>query len=518
MMSLQFWGAAGEVTGSCYLLRVGRQRILIDCGLIQGTAADEARNRDPFPFDAAQLDAVILSHAHLDHSGRLPLLLNAGYKGPIYSHRATRDLCRIMLRDAAYINEKESEWSNTKRRRKGLPDLEPLYTRRDADRTLRLFRTLEYDKQHTLFPGVQMRLRDAGHILGSSIVELWLDHDGKQRKLIFSGDLGHEDAPILRNPEMIDEADLVIMESTYGDRNHRSWEETWQELGEVLQAAHASNGNILIPSFAVGRTQDLLYLFRQNFKTWHMDRWSIFLDSPLAIEATEIYQRHPDLYDAEAMELNQNHGNPFMLPNLHLSKTAPQSMAINRIRSGALIIAGSGMCDGGRIKHHLKHNVWRDNCHLVFVGFQARGTLGRRIVDGAAHINLWGESVRVAAQVHTIGGLSAHADQHGLLQWYGHFAKHPRVALIHGEPEAIAVLQGELQARYRVEAVVPELGTQIDLSDYRVSQAEPEATHKGGEPHGKEREHAAHREHGERRSGFDRRGGYTGKFSSRKRR
>jgi metallo-beta-lactamase family protein len=516
MMSLQFWGAAGEVTGSCFLLRAGRQRVLIDCGLIQGTEADEARNREPFPFDASQLDAVILSHAHLDHSGRLPLLLNAGYKGPIYSHRATRDLCRIMLRDAAYINEKESEWNNTKRRRRGLDDLKPLYTRRDADRTLKLFRTLDYGKQHTLFPGLQMCLRDAGHILGSSIVELWIDHDGKQRKLVFSGDLGHEEAPILRDPEMIDTADLVIMESTYGDRNHRSWDDTWKEMGDVLKAAHESNGNIMIPSFAVGRTQDLLYLFRQNFKAWQLDRWTIFLDSPLAIEATEVYQQHPDLYDAAAKQLDQQHGNPFMLPNLYLSKTAPQSMAINRIRSGALIIAGSGMCDGGRIKHHLKHNVWRENCHLVFVGFQARGTLGRRIVDGADHINLWGEQVRVAAQVHTIGGLSAHADQGALLRWYGHFNKHPRVALIHGETNAIETLQQELKGRYAVEAVVPEAGTQIDLSDFRVSQAEPEPGRERGEPHA--HEHPEHREHSERRSGFDRRGGYTGKFSSRKRR
>ena len=510
MMSLQFWGAAREVTGSCYLVRAGRQHILVDCGLIQGTAADEARNREPFPFEPSQIDAVILSHAHLDHSGRLPLLVNNGFKGPIYSQRATRDLCRIMLRDAAYINEKESEWTNIKRRRKGLGDILPLYTRRDADRTLRQFQSLEYGKQHTLFPGLQVRLRDAGHILGSSIVELWIDHDGKQRKLVFSGDLGHEEAPILRNPEIIEDADLVILESTYGDRNHRSWDATWKEMDEVLKAAHQSNGNILFPSFAVGRTQDLLYVFRENFNAWHMDQWSIFLDSPLAIEATEIYQQHPDLYDADTKALDQRHGNPFMLPNLHLSKTAPQSMAINRIRSGALIIAGSGMCDGGRIKHHLKHNIWRDNCHLVFVGFQARGTLGRRIVDGAAYINLWGESVRVAAQVHTIGGLSAHADQSGLLRWYGHFHKHPRVALIHGEPNAIETLQKELKGHFGVEAVVPEPGTQIDLSDFRITQAAPEAPGLPVIPQ--------QREHGERRSGLDRRGGYTGKFSSRKRR
>ncbi|HEY0634043.1 MAG TPA: MBL fold metallo-hydrolase [Gammaproteobacteria bacterium] len=518
MMTLQFHGAAREVTGSCYLLQVGRLRLLIDCGLIQGTPADEARNRDPFPFDASQLDAVILSHAHLDHSGRLPLLLNAGFKGPIYSHRATRDLCRIMLRDAAYINEKEVEWTNKKRARKGLDSLQPLYTRRDADRTLRQFRSLEYGKQHALFPGMQMCLRDAGHILGSSIIELWIDHAGQQRKLVFSGDLGHEGAPILRNPEIIHEADLVVMESTYGDRNHRSWDDTWKELGEVLQEAHQSNGNVLFPSFAVGRTQDLLYLFRRHYTEWQMERWAIFLDSPLAIEATEIYLQHTDLYDADTKELDRRHGNPFMLPNLHISKTAPQSMAINRIRSGALIIAGSGMCDGGRIKHHLKHNVWRDNCHLIFVGFQARGTLGRRIVDGATHINLWGETVRVAAQVHTIGGLSAHADQGGLLRWYDHFKNRPRIALIHGEPLAIETLQQELQGRYAIEAVVPEPATQIDLANFRITHAAIKAV--GGAAAAHEQRHAPPSAHGqgERRSGFDRRGGYSGKFSSRKRR
>lgn len=487
MMELQFWGAAGEVTGSCYLLQVGRQRVLIDCGLIQGTAADEARNREPFPFDPSQLDAVILTHAHLDHSGRLPLLVNSGFDGPIYSHRATRDLCRIMLRDAAYLNEKEAEWLSRKLRRKGLEPIEPLYTQRDTVRAMRRFRALDYGQQQTLFPGLQVRLRDAGHILGSSIVELWLDHDGQQRKLVFSGDLGHEDAPILRNPEVIDEADLVVMESTYGDRCHRSWDDTWQELGEVLHEAHAASGNVLIPSFAVGRTQDLLYTFRQHFKPWQMERWELFLDSPLAIEATEIYLRHPDLYDVAASKANHHEGNPFTLPNLHMSRTAPQSMAINRIRSGALIIAGSGMCDGGRIKHHLKHNIWRDNCHLIFVGFQARGTLGRKIVDGASHISLWGESVRVAAKVHTIGGFSAHADQAGLLRWYEHFGRRSRVALIHGEPAAIEALASQLHERLGIAPIVPELGTQINLIDYRVSRPDAPSTtavnHRYTKPH-----------------------------------
>lgn len=463
-MRIEFWGATREVTGSCYLIRIGDYRILVECGLIQGSRADEARNRDPFPFDPSHIDAVILTHAHLDHSGRLPLLISSGFRGPIYTHPASRDLCRIMLKDAGYLNERETEWENRKRMRKHLPLLEPLYTMDQAQLAIHQFKTLEYEQIEDIVPGMKIRLKDAGHILGSAIVEMWLEENGKQCKLAFSGDLGHYGAPILKDPKPVEEADLVILESTYGDRLHRSWEDTWLELKEVFVNSKNSRGNILIPSFAVGRTQELLYTFGQNFADWHLDEWTIFLDSPMAIEATEVYARHSEVYDKEAAAEERRHGNPFMLPNLHFSRTVNQSMGINKFETGAIIIAGSGMCDGGRIKHHLKHNIWRKECHLVMVGFQARGTLGRKIVDGARYIRLWGETIRVAAQIHTVGGLSAHADCNGLVNWYRQFQEGPAVALVHGEPQAMDPLASRLRDGLARQVIIPEHGTTLDLA------------------------------------------------------
>ena len=453
-MDIEFFGATGEVTGSCYLLRVGKVRVLLECGLIQGTAQHERHNHDPFPFDPAQIDAVILSHAHLDHSGRLPLLIKRGFNGPIYTHRATVDLCAIMLEDAGYLNEKEAEWENRKRQRKGQELVQPLYTREQARAAQAHFQALEYAEPRDILPGIKLTLHDAGHILGSAIVDLQLSAGGNSRRLVFSGDLGHKGAPILRDPAFIRQADLVIMESTYGDRHHRSWDETWQELGEVVSNAASGKGNILIPAFTVGRTQEILYSFKQHFDTWGLADWQIFLDSPMAIEATRIYDRHARVYDDSATEIRNQSGGLFDLPNLHLSRSSDYSMRINRISSGAIIIAGSGMCSGGRIKHHLKHNIWRQHCHLLMVGFQAAGTLGRSLVDGASNIQLWGESIMVKAAVHTIGGLSAHADQAGLLEWYAQFAKHPRVVLVHGEPRAMQALSDKIQQQYGAEVIV----------------------------------------------------------------
>jgi metallo-beta-lactamase family protein len=462
-MQLQFHGAAGgEVTGSCYQITVGERQLLVDCGLIQGRPQDEARNHEPFPFDVASIDAVILTHAHLDHAGRLPLLVKGGYQGPIYAHEATRDLCRIMLRDAAYINEREAEWENRKRERKGLKTISPLYTLHDAEATMAQFRPLTYGRRDELLPGVTLQLQDAGHILGASIVELWLREGELQRKLLFSGDLGHHGAPVMRDPTRIEEADLVVMESTYGDRLHRGWKETWEELTGIIEDATAHSGNILIPSFAVGRTQDLLFGFARHFDAWKLQNWSIFLDSPLAIEATEVYRRHIQLFDAETRELFAN-DTPFSLPNLHLSRRAEESMAINRIRSGAIVIAGSGMCNGGRIKHHFKHNIWRRNCHVIIVGFQVKGTLGRALVDGARHIRLWGETVKVEAKIHTLGGFSAHADHDGLLNWYGAIKNRPPVILTHGEDNARQHMETTLRQRLLAQVFRPELADIFDL-------------------------------------------------------
>jgi metallo-beta-lactamase family protein len=292
---------------------------------------------------------------------------------------------------------------------------------------------------------------------------MWLDDGGKKRKVVFSGDLGHHGAPILRDPETVEDADLVVMESTYGDRAHRSWQATWNELGEVLRAAAGGNGNVLVPAFTIGRTQELLYVFREHFEQWNMDRWQVVLDSPMAIEATEIYARHYNVYDSAAARAHRAGGNPFDLPNLYISRTARQSMALNRIRAGALIIAGSGMCDGGRIKHHLKHQVWRPETHVLIVGYQAAGTTGRQLVDGARFIRLWGETVRVAATVHTVGGLSAHADQAGLLQWYAGFRDRPPVALVHGEDAPRAALAQRLGADYGTKVYAPKAGEKVEL-------------------------------------------------------
>jgi metallo-beta-lactamase family protein len=464
-MKLEFYGAAGEVTGSCHILTVGHSRILLDCGMIQGGRKAEARNRAPWPFDPRSLDAVVLSHAHIDHSGRLPLLVKEGFAGPIYAQRATRDLCRIMLKDSGFLAEKEAESVNRKRQRKGLAPVQPLYTAAEGVVAMRQFRGLPYERRERILPGITIRYQDAGHILGSAIVELWLEEGGVTRKLVFSGDLGHAGAPILRDPTRVREADLVLMESTYGGRLHRTREETISELGEILTTARHEKGNILIPAFAVGRSQDLLYFLSQHRQDWRLDDWTVFLDSPMAIEASRVYARYAHLYDEEATQLwNRRGRGEGLLPRFQLSRTASQSRAINRIRAGAIILAGSGMCEGGRIKHHLKNNVWRKECHVVIVGFQAGGTLGRRLVDGAEKIKLWGETIRVAAQVHTVGGLSAHADQEGLLQWYRGFDERPPVYLVHGEP----VAQESLQTRLREELAAPvgiaERGQVVDLT------------------------------------------------------
>ncbi len=462
-MKLSFYGAAGEVTGSCHLLQVGGSRILLDCGLIQGSPKDEARNSEPFPFDPKQIDAVVLSHSHIDHSGRVPLLVKSGYTGPIYTHFASRDLCRIMLKDAGYLNEKNAEWENKKRQRKGMKNILPLYTMEDAQIAQRQIKGLSYGEWSKIQPGVEVRLHDAGHILGASIVELKLTEQGEQRRLVFSGDLGKWEAPILRDPTLLTEADIVILESTYGDRLHRSYENTLSEMEEVIDTAYNSGGNILIPAFAVGRSQELLYLFAKYYQQWRLDRWQIFLDSPMAIQATEVYMRHAELYDKEASQLFKKNARKSLLPNLSFTRTPNQSMKLNMFQSGAIIIAGSGMCNGGRIRHHLKHNAWRNNCHVIIVGYQAQGTPGRQLVDGAKHIRLWGEAIRVAATIHTIGGLSAHGDQRDLLRWYGNFSPRPVVFLVHGEPQASDELSRQIQQQFSIKAHQPSLGETLDL-------------------------------------------------------
>ena len=455
-MKINVFGAAKEVTGSCHLIEQGGKRTLLDCGMFQGGRDAHRRNASPFPFDPKSIDAVILSHAHIDHSGRLPLLVKKGFRGKIFAQRATRDLCRIMLRDSAFIQEKNVEWENRKRARKHLEPIEPLYDQQDTAQAMRHFKAVDFNAAFEPVKGISAVLHPAGHILGASVVEV-TDSDG--RRLIFSGDLGAETSTLLPPPWKPGACDLLLVESTYGDRLHRSLSETWQEMGEIISSADTNKGNILIPAFAVGRTQQVLHAFREHFDAWGLKEWRIFLDSPLAIAASEIHDRHQDLLRPEV-----KHASGFMgMANVHVTKTANQSMAINNVRSGAIIIAGSGMCEGGRIKHHLKHNLWRPNCHIIIAGFQAGGTLGRRLVDGAKRVSLWGEAIEVGAHVHTVGGLSAHADQEDLVDWISAARGSSQIVVVHGEPESQTGLIDALAEQGISGAVSAEKGQIFEL-------------------------------------------------------
>lgn len=459
-MDITFLGATGRVTGSCYLIRARGSSILLECGLVQGSEEDEARNREPLDFDPAGVDAVVLSHAHIDHSGRLPLLMKEGFSGPIYTQHASRALCTIMLRDSGYLHEKDAEWANRKRRRQGLPLIAPLYTLADGEAVMGQFRGLAYGERREILPGISVRFRNAGHILGSAIVELWLEEHGRTCKLVFSGDLGYVDAPVMPDPEIVTDADIVLLESTYGDRRHRPADSTLDELAGVFTARDRARGNIIIPAFAVGRTQDLLYLMTEHYEDWNIGAYEVFLDSPMAIEATTTYSQFRNLFDTELFRPGTSEPK---LPRLTMSRTSQDSMAINAIESGAIVIAGSGMCTGGRVLHHLKHNLWKPECSVVIVGFQAYGTLGRRLVDGASQVRIHGEEIRVNARIHTIGGLSAHADQAGLVDWYRKFAGAPPVYLVHGEPGAQAGLAEAITRATGQKPEIPEFGERVDL-------------------------------------------------------
>lgn len=457
-MRVHFHGAAGEVTGSMHLVEAGGRRILLDCGMIQGGRGAEARNFEPFPFEPASIDALVVSHAHIDHIGRIPRLVWQGFRGPIFVQRAGAELMPVMLLDAASLAENDADREN-RRRRAGEPEAMPLFTRDDVQGALERLRPLDYDARTQIVPGVEIALRDAGHILGSAIVELWADG----RKLVFSGDLGPHGTPILRDPTPIREADLVLMESTYGDRNHRDRIDTIHEFGELLDQAWSARGKVLIPAFAVGRTQELLYWFARYWDEWKLARWRIFLDSPMAAKVVAIYDRHQALFDADARQVWKGRPAPFRLPNLHITETTEASMAINRIDNGAIVIAGSGMANGGRILHHFRHNIERRGTHVVFVGYQSEGTLGRRLVDGAKWVRIHGHDHRVAARIHTIGGLSAHTDQRGLIDWYGHFQGRPPLVLVHGEDKAREALAGELGERDGVDVRLARPGMVVEV-------------------------------------------------------
>lgn len=468
-MHLQFYGAAGEVTGSCHILEVQGRTLLLDCGLIQGGDEPDARNRAPFPFDAAKIDAVVLSHAHIDHSGRLPLLRQRGYHGPIHATPACRDLARILLADSAVMGEREAERARRyaaegrNHRHHHRYALEPLYTLDEAVATLRQFHTVRYSQPQQLLPGVTLTFRDAGHILGSASVWLDLEENGVRRRLVFSGDVGQYGSPILRDPEADGTADWVVMECTYGDRRHRDRRATLQEFGEILREARRNGGNTLIPAFAVGRSQEILYALARHYEEWGVGDWHVFLDSPMAIEASEIYWSHPELYDDEARAARRRAERMLPLPNLRSCRRAEDSMAINEIRDGAIVIAGSGMCTGGRIVHHLKHNLPRPECNVIFTGFQAVGTPGRALVDGHESVRINGEVVPVRAKIHTLGGFSAHGDQEDLLRWHGGLRGPRRTYLVHGELRGADGLRAALQER-GVPVEIARPGQRLDLA------------------------------------------------------
>ncbi len=427
-------GAAKQVTGSCHLITCNDRRVLIDCGLFQGSDEVERANAEPFGFDPTGIDVLLLTHAHLDHCGRIPLLVRQGFRGRIITTAATRELARVVMLDSAGIQEEDARRAQ-RRNRRGDTVAPPLYTLDDALHALDFFTTdVAYDETVPVVEGITARFLDAGHILGSASILLQLDDGKQQRSILFSGDLGNPGRPILRDPTPAPTADYVVMESTYGDRPHRSVPDSVEEMYKAIRDTLSRRGNVVIPSFALERTQEILYYLHRGIRSGAIPQHAqVFLDSPMAISATEIFRRHPECFDDDFREQLQ-HGDPFAMPGLHFTRETSESMAINNIDSGAIILAGSGMCNGGRIRHHLKHNLWRERSSVVFVGYAAEGTLARRIVDGAANVPIFNEHIPVRAQVWTINGFSAHADQLSLLAWLGD-APRRKVFLVHGEYE-----------------------------------------------------------------------------------
>ncbi|NDP40958.1 MAG: MBL fold metallo-hydrolase [Rhodoferax sp.] len=467
-MKIAFHGADQSVTGSCHLVSCGGKQILIDCGLYQGGRELREENHEPFGFDPSKVDYLLLTHAHLDHCGRIPLLVKQGFQGEIITTPASRELAKLVMLDAAHIQEEEAEWQSRKVARHGHKknqtpeDIAPLYTTLDALNSLDYFgRKVEYGKALTLDDGIQATFLDAGHILGSASILLELEEDGHKRRVLFSGDLGYSGRAILRDPTPPPHADVVVMETTYGDRLHKQLQPSIEELYTAVSDTFRRGGNVIIPSFALERTQEILYYLREGVEAGKLPAsMQVFLDSPMAISATEIFRRHPDCYDVETSKVFRSGTDPFDLPGLHFTRQAADSIALNRIGGGAVIIAGSGMCTGGRVRHHLKHSLWKENCSVVFVGFAALGTLARKIIDGAKSVHIFGEEIQVRARIHTIGGFSAHADQAELLAWHQQVGNPARTFLVHGEEEA---MQSFAKHLHDTEVVMPELHKVFDL-------------------------------------------------------
>ena len=475
-MKITFLGATKTVTGSNFLIEACGKKFLVDCGMYQGKLELELKNDEPFEFDPTQIDFMILTHAHIDHSGRIPKLYNEGFKNPVYAHKATCDLCSIMLPDSGHIQEMEVQWRNKRRKRKGLPELPPLYTAEDAVRCLEIFYPVKYDEIIEITENIQVRFNDAGHMLGSSIVEIWTKEDGKTTKTVFTGDLGNDDIPLLQSPTMIEDADYLIMESTYGSRLHVRDQNKAEEFLDIVSETLQKQGTVVIPSYAVGRTQEILYEinrlkdkkddeeFEQKYKT--LMQAPVYVDSPLAISATEVFKENMELFDEETQEIIKRGDNPLEFPGLKFTLTADESKALNESNEASIIISASGMCEVGRIKHHLKHNLWDPKNTIVFVGYQAQGTLGRSIVDGAKKVKIFGEEIAVNARIEYIEGYSGHADQEWLLNYVYSFINKPRhIFLVHGEKEGQVVLKEKLLENTIIPVTIPDFGDVYELND-----------------------------------------------------
>lgn len=441
-MKIKFCGASSGVTGSCHLLSTENHKILLDCGQFQGGKAQEALNSEPFPFEPSEIECVILSHAHIDHCGRIPLLVKRGFTGRIYCTDATADLLDVMLKDSGFIHEKDAQWKSKRAARAGKPPVEPLYTYNDAVEALKYVEPVLYDQQIRINEHMKIVFNDAGHILGSAITELWVEEDGKESKIVFSGDLGMTDRPILRDPTVIKKADYVIMETTYGNRNHPANAVSIKSLLDIVLKTVRRGGTVVIPSFAVGRTQELIFEFNKFYEEHseyrrEMDQLMVYVDSPMATTATEVFRKNAQVFDEETRDYILRGDNPLDFKNLKFTRSTAESQALNMDRNPKVIISASGMCEAGRIRHHLKHNLWDSKSSVIFVGYQAEGTLGKLLVEGAKDIVLFGEEIHVNAEIYNLEGFSGHADQNGLFAWAAGFQKKPKqVFLVHGEEDS----------------------------------------------------------------------------------
>ncbi|MBU2499224.1 MAG: MBL fold metallo-hydrolase [Proteobacteria bacterium] len=474
MIRVTCLGGTGTVTGSNFLIETSEgKKVLVDCGLFQGGKRIEERNWLDWGFDPGQIQTLFLTHAHIDHSGKIPKLVKDGFRGRIITSPPTAELCAIMLLDAAHVQEMDAEWQSRRNKRRSQAEVLPLYNTEDAEASLKLLSPVERDKTLEVEPGIKARLRNAGHILGSSILELWVEDKGESLKIVFSGDLGKKDQLIVQDPHEIFDADYLFTESTYGNRLHRTFDESKKELLEAIEFAFSRGQKVLIPAFAVERTQEILYILGEFQRDGKLPDMPIYLDSPLAIKATQIFRKNKKYYDEEARAIVDQGYDPFDMPNLLFTESTEESIAINKRSGSAIVIAGSGMCTAGRIKHHLKHNLWREGTSLVIVGFQAKGTTGRKIVDGAKQVKIFGENVSVKAKVFTIGGFSAHADQDDLVHWVGHFESNPKVFLIHGETTASDALARRIKGDLDMEVHAPRWKERLILKPREVIVEEP---------------------------------------------